>query len=279
MSRKDGRAKRIIKIRTLDRYSDFEKLVDIQRVVWKHEDAELTPVHQFRISSAMGGIVLGAYAGKKLAGFVFSFPAVFGKKLCQHSHHLAVLPAYQGLGIGKKLKWAQRERVLKLGYDLITWTMDPLQTRNANLNFHVLAARCKTYLPHFYGPTPSLTLAPGLPTDRLLIEWPLRHRKVEMRRRCRFDGYEVADIPTALERKATMGGDFPGRPRLNMNGKILLVEVPKSMNAWAARPAAISAWQAALRRTLRFYFKHGYSIADFLFSDRCYYILEKNGRA
>ncbi len=279
MPHKVAGAKRIIKIRKLDHYSDFEKLVDIQRVVWKHEDAELTPIHQFRISSTMGGILLGAYIGKELAGFVFSFPAVFGKKLCQHSHHLAVLPAYQGLGIGKRLKWAQREWALKLGYDLITWTMDPLQTRNANLNFHGLGARCKTYLPHFYGPMPSLTLAPDLPTDRLLIEWPIRHKKVEMRRRGRFDSHGADKIPKALERKTATSGYLPCRPRLDMTSKNLLVEVPKSMKSWGARPAAISAWQTALRRTLRHYFERGYGIVNFLFSDRCFYVLEKIRRA
>ncbi len=279
MSRNVIRTRKNIKIRPLERYSDFEKLVDIQRVVWKHEDAELTPIHQFRISSAMGGIVLGAYAGKELAGFVFSFPSVFRKKLCQHSHHLAVLPEYQGLGIGKALKWAQREWALKNEYDLITWTADPLQTRNANLNFHVLGARCKTYLPHFYGPTPSLTLAPGLPTDRLLIEWPLHHKKVEMRRRGKFDSCAANRIPKALERKTATRGFLPGRPRPDMRNKTLLVEVPESRKARAARPAAISAWQTALRRTLRHYFERGYSIVDFLFNDRCFYVLEKNGRA
>jgi hypothetical protein len=84
----------------------------------------------------------------------------------------------------------------------------------------------------FYGPTPSLTLAPGLPTDRLLVEWPLRHRKVEMRRRGRFDRYETDKIPKALERKMAATASFPGPPRLDMTGQTLLVEVPKSMSTW-----------------------------------------------
>ena len=279
MSQKIAAAKKAIKIRKVDQYEDFEKLVEIQKAVWKHEDAELTPVHQFRISSAMGGILLGAYVSRDLAGFVFSFPAVFRKKLGQHSHHLAVLPAYQGLGLGKRLKWAQREQALKMDYDRITWTMDPLQTRNANLNFHSLGARSGTYLPHFYGPTPSLTVVPNLPTDRLLVEWPLRHKNVAARRRDRFKIYEVNKIPKALERKSTVGGSFPCRPKLSLAGKTLLVEVPQSRKSWAARTALISAWQTALRRALRHYFNRGYAVTDFLFGDRCFYVLEKTNKA
>ena len=96
----------------MDSFEEFEKLLHIQRVVWKHEDIDLTPVHQFAVSSRMGGILLGAYVGPELAGFVYSFPAVFKGESCQHSHLLAVLPDFQGCGLGKALKWAQREEAV-----------------------------------------------------------------------------------------------------------------------------------------------------------------------
>jgi len=266
-----------IRIRKLDRYSDFEKLVDIQRVVWKHDDADLTPTHQFRISSRMGGILLGAYVGEELAGFVFSFPSVFQKKLCQHSHLLAVLPAYQGLGLGKKLKWAQRHWALKLGYDRITWTMDPLQARNANLNFHALGAMSKTYLSNFYGTMSSLTLAPGLPTDRLLLEWPIGHRKLKMRRRRKYDEWDEAKLCIALEKKPGDGG-FPDRLRLSLKEKFILVEVPRQIKAMGTKSHLVSAWQASLRKVLSHYFKRGYAAIDFLFGERCFYVLEKSSK-
>jgi predicted GNAT superfamily acetyltransferase len=266
-----------IRIRKLDQYSDFEKLVDIQRAVWKHEDMDLIPTHQFRISSRMGGILLGAYMGEELAGFVYSFPAVFEKKPCQHSHLLAVLTAYQGFGIGKRLKWAQRDWALKLGYNLITWTMDPLQARNANLNFHALGAIARTYLTNFYGQTPSLTLAPGLPTDRLLVEWPINQNRVEMRRQGKYDRFNEAKLAKALGKKS-IDQDSPDRPRLNLKEKFILVEVPRKMRASGKNPHPISAWQTALGRVLSRYFRRGYAASDFLFAERCFYILEKMTR-
>ncbi|MBC7350575.1 MAG: GNAT family N-acetyltransferase, partial [Candidatus Aminicenantes bacterium] len=159
-----------VSIRKLSGKDEFARLIDIQRVVWKHPDLDLTPVHQFCISSFMGGLVLGAFVEEELAGFVYSFPAIYKGKFCHHSHLLAVLPQFQGYGLGKKLKWAQRREVLKLGLDLITWTYDPMQGQNANLNFHTLGVICRNYLPDFYGETPQLRLGPGIPTDRLLVE-------------------------------------------------------------------------------------------------------------
>jgi predicted GNAT superfamily acetyltransferase len=184
------------------------------------------------------------------------------------------LPEYQGLGIGKKLKWAQREWALKLGYDLITWTMDPLQAKNANLNLHSLGAMSKTYLPNFYGKTSSLSLVPGLPTDRLLLEWPISHKKAEMRRREKYDEYDLAGLAIALEKKPGDGG-FPGSPSLSLKKKFILVEVPAKMRALGKNPQLISAWQKALRKVLSLYFRKGYAAIDLVFKERCFYVLEK----
>ncbi len=285
-----------IRIRPIGRGSEFEELVDIQREVWKHDEADLTPVHQFRIHARLGGIILGAFVGNRLAGFVYSFPAYLEKKPCQHSHHLAVRPQYQGLGIGKKLKWAQRERALKLGYDLITWTVDPLQAKNANLNTHALGAVTRTYLPNFYGMESALVLGPNIPTDRLLMEWRIKQKSVEMRRREKFRLYDQAFLRRALERKpkrSLQSGkrpgvpahqalpskfDLPGIPRLDLADRRLLAEVPPAINSLRKRPGVIAAWQKALRSVLRHYFQLGYEVDDFLFGDRCYYVLSRSKR-
>ena len=145
-----------VRIQPLGSIKEFEKLVDIQRTVWKHEDLDVTPVHQFCVSAKMGGIILGARVGRELAGYAYSFPAALNGKPCQHSHHLAVLPEFRGLGLGKALKWAQGEESLRRGFRLITWTFDPLQARNANLNLQALGAVSRTYFPNFYGLTPAL---------------------------------------------------------------------------------------------------------------------------
>jgi predicted GNAT superfamily acetyltransferase len=268
-----------VRIRALDLFEDFEKLLHIQRAVWNHRDVDLTPAHQFSVSSRMGAILLGAFVGRDLAGFVYSFPAVFRGKFCQHSHLLAVLPEFQGLGLAKALKWAQREEAVQRGYRLITWTFDPLQTRNANLNLQALGALSRTYFHNFYGLTPALCLGPGIPTDRLLIEWPIRAGRVQTRAEGtgKKPRYDAESLPKALGRKAGEEGTFapPARPRLNLEGPVLLVEVPRDIKALAFRCDLIAAWQTCLRRTLQHYFGRGYYADHFCFGDRCFYVLKK----
>ena len=268
-----------VRIKPLTSFEDFEKLLHIQRVVWMHEDTDVTPVHQFAVSSRMGAILLGAFVGRELAGFVYSFPAVFKGESCQHSHLLAVLPDYQGFGLGKRLKWAQWTEAVRRGYRLVTWTYDPLQTRNANLNLQALGAVSRTYVPNFYGMTPALCLGPGIPTDRMLIEWPIRDRRVKSR----FEGKakkltcDPGALPKAQERMAGGEDPFhrPARPKLGLEDEVVLIEMPRDIKALAGRPDLIAEWQSGLRRTMMAYFGRGYFADNFLFGDRAFYVLKK----
>ena len=266
-----------VRIREITRIEDCRLLPDIQVQVWGHSERDLTPAHQYRISATMGGILLGAFVKGELAGFVYSFPAIFNGELVQHSHHLGVLPKFQGTGIGKALKWAQRDWALKRGYKLITWTFDPLQARNAHLNFHALGGICRTYLPDFYGMGSALNLGPKIPTDRLLMEWLIREKRVAERRKGIFDAYKQAGLPRALERKTVSPVSKPTSPRSNLQDRRILAEVPPDINGWRKkkRQDLIAAWQRGLRRVLTHYFSRGYAIVDFLFDDRSFYVLER----
>jgi predicted GNAT superfamily acetyltransferase len=86
---------------------------------------------------------------------------------------LAVLPQYRNAGIGRRLKLAQRDDAIARGFDLMEWTFDPLEIRNAHLNIARLGVIVRRYQPDFYGPSSS-PLQGGLPTDRLYAEWWLR---------------------------------------------------------------------------------------------------------
>jgi predicted GNAT superfamily acetyltransferase len=260
-----------ILIRKLREYPEFERLLRIQREVWKHRDADLTPTHQYCIHSRMGAIVLGAFVGGTLAGFVYSFPALLEGVHTQHSHLLGVLPEFRGLGIGKKLKLAQRREVLKQGIGLITWTYDPMQARNANLNLNALGARSRTYLPNLYGTKTALCLGPGIPTDRLLVEWRIGEKKAGGKR---ADG---PSLPRALERAAGTGDGFPmpAPPRLGLKDKTVLAEVPPNVMSLRERPDLIAAWQAGLRRVMMSYFKRGYAAEGFFSGERSFYVLKR----
>ena len=268
-----------VKIRELTRIEDCLRLPDIQVQVWGHSERDLTPAHQYRISARMGGILLGAFIKDELVGFVYSFPAIFNGKLVQHSHHLAVLPQYQGYGIGKTLKWAQRDWAIKRGYPRITWTFDPLQAKNANLNFHALGGICRTYLPNFYGMGSALNLGPRIPTDRLLMEWPIREKRLERIRLGHFENSQRLSLVRALERKTENPDSRPVNPRLQIDDDCLLAEVPASLKSWREKKRLdlIAAWQEGLRRVLTRYFGRGYSVVDFIFGERSFYVLKRRG--
>jgi predicted GNAT superfamily acetyltransferase len=262
-------------IRKLLKRDELEKLVEIQHLVWKHADLDITPVHQFCISTFMGGIVLGAWVDGELAGFVYSFPAIFKGRFCHHSHLLAVLPEYRGYGLGKRLKWAQRREVLKLGLASVTWTYDLMQSRNANLNLHTLGGICRKYLPDFYGETPSLRLGPGIPADRLLVEWPIKTARVEQKARGKKElPLEPGSYPKVLEGQLAPNGQYlPGKPHLSLKEPILLAETVREVEALRPTPEVIAAWQAALRQVFKHYFQQGYAVVDFSFGEKCYYVL------
>jgi len=267
-------------IRLLRTPAEFEACVEIQRRIWDHPDLDITPVHNFCASVETGGIVLGAYAGRLLAGYAYSFPAVIHGRPAQHSHHLAVRTEYQGRGLGKKLKWAQREEVLRRGFRLITWTYDPLQARNANLNVHTLGAVGRTYLEDLYGATPSLSLEEGVPTDRLLMEWPIASARVARRRNGAPPALDPALRPKAVERRAdgAYPDVLPKRPQYGWTDKKILVEIPRTVRDLKGRAELIAAWQKAIRSAFLHYFRAGWRLDDFVFGERCFYVLEKRDR-
>ncbi|HVZ16803.1 MAG TPA: hypothetical protein VG897_06790, partial [Terriglobales bacterium] len=98
--------------------------------------------------------------------------------LYMHSHMLAVDSAYRNAGLGRKVKLFQREDALAKGIELIEWTFDPLEIKNAWLNIEKLGAITRRYTINQYGMVSS-SLQGGLPTDRLTAEWWLKSKRVE----------------------------------------------------------------------------------------------------
>jgi predicted GNAT superfamily acetyltransferase len=166
-----------ITIRALNADHEMRDCHDLQQRVWGSSELEVVPHHIFVVAQRTGGQVLGAFDQDHMVGFLLAFSALHEGRSYLHSHMTAVLPEYQGSGIGKKLKLAQREDALQRRFDLIEWTFDPLQVGNANFNIVHLGAVIRKYLPNVYGSTTS-QLDCGLPTDRLVAEWWIRHPRV-----------------------------------------------------------------------------------------------------
>lgn len=157
---------------------EFARCVELQKIIWGFDDIDLVPLRMFVVASKIGGQVFGAYDGEKMVGFVLALPGYRHGRVYFHSHMAAVLPAYQGRGIGRRLKLRQREDALARGVDLIEWTFDPLELKNARFNIERLGVIVRRYVRNQYGRTSS-PLHGGLPTDRLVAEWWLRAPRVE----------------------------------------------------------------------------------------------------
>ncbi len=164
-------------IRVLETPEEFETCVALQGRTWGFADRDLVPRRMFVVARKIGGGVLGAYDGEQLVGFALALPAHRPGQTFWHSHMLAVERDYRDRGLGRRLKLAQRERALELGFDLIEWTFDPLEMKNAYFNLESLGAIARHYHPNLYGATTS-ALQAGLPTDRLTAEWWLRSPRV-----------------------------------------------------------------------------------------------------
>jgi predicted GNAT superfamily acetyltransferase len=167
-----------ILIRNCHDLEELRTAVALQKEVWNFTDAELVPLRLFVVAEKIGGQVIGAFDGSEMVGFALSVPGVRGGHPYLHSHMLAVRQSYRNGGLGRRIKLFQREDGLGRGFELIEWTFDPLEIKNAYLNIEKLGAIARRYTINQYGITTS-PLQGGLPTDRLIAEWWLKSRRVE----------------------------------------------------------------------------------------------------
>lgn len=165
-----------ITVRSCSNLSEFATCIEIERAVWGSADVDVVPLPLFVVAAETGGQVVGAFAGDRLIGFTLAIGGVRGRKPFLHSHMTAVLRPYRNQGAGRGLKLFQREEALGRGIDLIEWTFDPLEIKNAHFNFR-LGVIARRFIPNMYGVTTS-PLHGGLPTDRLVAEWRLRSPRV-----------------------------------------------------------------------------------------------------
>jgi len=71
-----------------------------------------------------------------------------------HSHMLGCC-GWRNAGIGRRLKLRQRQEALERRIELIEWTFDPLELKNAFFNLERLGAVVRQYAENQYGVTAS----------------------------------------------------------------------------------------------------------------------------
>jgi len=168
----------VIAVRNCSELEEFRACVALQKEVWGFADNELVPLRIFSLAPKLGGQVIGAYDNETLVGFAFSIPGNRNGHPYLHSHMLAVKEGYRDIGLGRRIKLFQREDAIAHGYQLLEWTFDPLEIKNAYLNLERLGAIARRYNINQYGITSS-PLQGFLPTDRLVAEWWLTSKRVE----------------------------------------------------------------------------------------------------
>lgn len=289
-------------IKTLEGIDQLEEVESLQRIVWPGSETDIVPAHLLITAVHNGGFAIGAYpaddAGQpagSMVGFVFSFPGLYstpdGPRLKHCSHMLAVHPEFRGKGLGFRLKRAQWQLVRHQGIDRITWTYDPLLSRNAHLNIALLGAVCSTYRREVYGEMRD-GLNVGLPSDRFEVDWWVNSQRVRVRLGKR------ARPRLALKNFLAAGAEIINPAQLDANGwvtpsnitppqlefflrdplpSILLVEIPSDFLALKNVDMDLAKeWRLTTRSLFEELFSHGYLVTDFVYlpgeSPRSYYV-------
>jgi len=172
-------SERVIEIRPVFALAEFAAAVELQQRIWGFTDIDTLPVRFFVVAGKIGGQIWGAYDTGKMIAFCLAIPGVAPDgRAYWHSHMLGVLPEYRDGGVGRRMKLRQRQDALERGFDLVEWTFDPLDLKNAYFNLERLGTIVRRYSENQYGAA-SGPLFAGLPTDRANAEWWIRSARVE----------------------------------------------------------------------------------------------------
>ena len=267
-------------IRPLTEMKEFRICHTIQAKTWGFKDmVEVIPDHQLLTAHKNGGQVLGAFHDGEMVGFSYGFVGLnHQNQVIFCSHMLAVLPNYRGIGLGYKMKLAQREGVLAKGIDIISWTFDPLEVINAKLNFTKLGGISNTYYINHYGEMLD-ELNKGLPSDRLLVEWHINTDRV----RDAIAGKDIEPSGGTFKVLELVSGAEGSEPlvREYKEEKVVLLDIPVGFQKLKKdnRNCALK-WRLALRDTLSHYFATGYYISclDNITDKKATYVLVKGGQ-
>jgi len=265
------KSKPAILIRDLKGFDDLKQVEAVEREVWDLSDLDTTPLTIAVATQQAGNIWLGAFDGSALVGFAFGFLGIENGRFNLHSHMLAVRAPYRNSDLGYKLKLAQRERVLSLRTNHsriteMTWTFDPLQSKNAHLNFAKLGVISKTYKVDFYGPETSSALHRN-GTDRLWVKWPLTSRRVQTRLQGKDPRAEMLDALRTLQPLIQFNAD--GQPaRTDLPAALLrqriAIEIPSDIGLVEQKnPALAQQWRLETRWAFTEALQSGFFVAEF----------------
>ena len=263
-------------IHLLEKPEEMAGVEALQREVWPGSETDVVPAHLMLTAVHNGGLVLGAFEGDRLVGFVFGFPGLEstpdGPRPKHCSHMAGIHPEYRDRGLGFALKRAQWQMVRHQGLDHITWTYDLLLSRNAYLNIARLGAVCSTYLRSEYGEMRD-GLNAGLPSDRFQMDWWLNTNRVERRLSKRprptlrlSHLTRVGVHPLYSLRTDSNGLSRPPEHVPNLEDQLLAAEIPSDFMALKAADFGLARdWRFFGREFFETAFAKGYIVTDFVY--------------
>jgi chorismate synthase len=282
-----------VTLRPLASHDDYHACYELQLATWGRDFQEGVPPSVLKISQRVGGIAAGAFApGGRLLGFVFGLtgvrpPGSRGAELLHWSHMLAVAPAARDLGLGTRLKLYQRELLLPLGVEVVEWTYDPLEARNAHLNLNRLGAEVADYVEDMYKGEMGSDLARGIGTDRFIVAWRIAGERVRdaLARWESGSGSRPGAAPPARFAAAPGFEPEPAEPAAAEpplpDAPRVRIEVPAHIQDFKdQQPERALAWRHGTRRAFEAYLARGYRVTEFWRdgSGRCWYGVEAVSR-
>jgi len=265
-------------IKLLESPEDMTLVEELQRVVWPGSETDVVPAHVFITAIHNGGMVIGAFHEDELIGFVFGFPGLDftpdGPRPKHCSHMMGIKPGERDAGVGFALKRAQWQMVRKQSIDHITWTYDPLLSRNAYLNIAKLGAVSNTYRQSEYGDMRD-GLNAGLPSDRFQVDWWINTRRVERRigkrarRPLKLDNFSKAELHPLYTPHINASNLLqPPEHFSPLEGHFLLAEIPFDFGALKDADFALARdWRFFSREVFETAFASGYIVTDFIFEN------------
>jgi predicted GNAT superfamily acetyltransferase len=283
-----------IEIRPLPHLSDLHPIEPLERAIWGMDDVEMISTHTLHAMVHSGGQILGAFVEEKMVGFVVSIVGLMPidaahttavARLKLYSVIAGVAPGYQNANVGYRLKLAQREFALAQGIPLITWTYDPLESRNARFNIGKLGCVCHTYHPDFHGQMSGINV--GIPTDRFEVEWwvdseHVREKVGEKRPLTRQQAVQQGAIllnPTTPNADGLPVFTEASRPG---DASTVLVEIPANYQAIKQQNFSLAKqWRQETGQLFEILFRQGYTVTDFVSEvdngiRRSFYLLTKH---
>ena len=269
-------------IRPVRTIGEAQRCVALQKEIWGPSFTEIVPPAILWAAQKLGGVTAAAYdVDGNLAGFVFGITGFEDGRLVHWSDMLAVRPDVRNRGLGARLKRYQRDALLPLGVRTVYWTFDPLESKNAYLNFGRLGVIAREYHRDFYGRTGS-PLHQGIGTDRLIAVWEIASERV----RRRLEGEpppsadDVADAPLVNETRPSPCGIESLEPDLDLDAPRVRIAVPADIQGLKTRAPELAAdWREKTRAAFEAYFARGYVAVEVVREgERSCYLLEREER-